>query len=199
MRALWMVPIIMLWAVVMTLPMSTRAVLGATLGVLVIAQTGIMLAVKPTLGPLSLVTTAFAYGLSGYGLVLFAHWRERDNRELFLHRHEHQRLVVELRAQYEPFSSSSRSATNSSPVCCTICVRRSRPCCSARISCARGRPCRPPCGSRCSTTSRAPRNASMRLRIASSSSVRSNAPPRSPHSRPCCSAGGRARGRACAA
>lgn len=100
-RALWMVPIIMLWAVVMTLPMGTRSALGATLGVLVIAQIGITEVVVPSLGARSLLATAFAYGLCGYGLVLFAHWRERDNRELFLHRHEHQRLVAELRAQYE--------------------------------------------------------------------------------------------------
>jgi signal transduction histidine kinase len=100
-RALWLVPIIMLWAVVMTLPLGRKATLAATLGVLAIAQTGIVLAVAPSLGAVSFVTTAFAYGLCGYGLVLFAHWRERDHRELFSHRHEHQELAAQLRAQYE--------------------------------------------------------------------------------------------------
>lgn len=100
-RALWLVPIIMLWAVVMTLPVADKAAVGATLGSLAIAQTGIALVVGPSMGTFALIASAVAYILCGYGLVLVIRWRERDNRELFLIRHEHQRLATELRAQYE--------------------------------------------------------------------------------------------------
>ena len=98
-RALWVVPILMLGAVVMMLPMSGKAVFQATLGLLVIAQTGIAVVVVPPPGALILGSTAFAYLLCGYGLVLLARWRERDNRELFAHRREREQLAEKLRAQ----------------------------------------------------------------------------------------------------
>ncbi len=98
-RALWVVPLLMLWAIVMTTPMGAKAALGATIGVLVIAQAG-MMCIVPGLNLIGAVATGVAYVLGGYGLVLFATWRERDNRDLFAARYEHQRLANELREQY---------------------------------------------------------------------------------------------------
>jgi signal transduction histidine kinase len=99
MRMLWMVPFLMLWAGVMTLPMSAKATVGATLGVLVIAQAGIAVVAMARLHALELGIIAFAYALCGFGLVTFARWRERDNRELFVQRREREQLAEKLGAQ----------------------------------------------------------------------------------------------------
>jgi signal transduction histidine kinase len=99
-RVLWLVPMMLLWATVMTLPMGPKAAVGATFGVLATAQWGIVAKV-PNLGLLGITLTLLAYFLTGYCLVLVAHWRERDSRELFSHRYEHQRLAMELRRQNE--------------------------------------------------------------------------------------------------
>ncbi len=98
-RSLWLTPIAMLWAVAMTLPLNARATAGASLGVLVIALVGIGALIAPRYGAPALVTTAIAYALCGSGLFLVARWREHEQRALYAHRRERDRLLAELRAQ----------------------------------------------------------------------------------------------------
>lgn len=98
MRALWLVPVMTLWAAVMTLPLSARAVVFATSGTLTIAQTGILFLV-PDIDLLTGLSTAFAFVFCGFGLVLFSRWRERDHRELFIHRRKTEQLAEKLSAQ----------------------------------------------------------------------------------------------------
>jgi signal transduction histidine kinase len=99
-RALWAIPGFCLWAVEMTLPMSPRAVVQATVGVCVITVLGII-ALVPQLDRGMIAAMVVAYAASGGGLVLFARWRERDHREVFLHRREAQLLAERLKAQNE--------------------------------------------------------------------------------------------------
>ena len=99
-RALWVVPTLCLWALEMTLPMSPQAVVQATIGVFVITITGIIVIV-PHLDGLMITAMILAYVASGYCLVLFARWRERDHREVFLHRREAQLLAEKLNTQNE--------------------------------------------------------------------------------------------------
>jgi signal transduction histidine kinase len=98
-RSLWLTPIAVLWAIAMTLPLNARATAGAALGVLAIATVGIGALIAPRYGAPALVTTAIAYAVCGAGLFLVARWRERDQRALYAHRHAHDRLLAELRAQ----------------------------------------------------------------------------------------------------
>ena len=100
-RSLWVVPITMLWVIALTLCLDVKSTIGTTLGVLVIAQAGIAALIAPRYGAPVVITTALAYLLCGGGLVLITRWREHDSRELFAHQHEHERLLTELRTQYE--------------------------------------------------------------------------------------------------
>jgi signal transduction histidine kinase len=99
-RWVWAAPLLALWACAMALPMGTRAVVSTTLGVLVITTSGFAMFVSGLDGPMIAVVTV-VYVVAGCFVVLFAKWREIDNREMFVQRREIQMLSDELRERNE--------------------------------------------------------------------------------------------------
>jgi signal transduction histidine kinase len=99
-RGVWAAPLLALWACAMALPMGTRAVASTTLGVMLIATAGFAMFVSGLDGPMIAVVTVI-YGVAGCFIILFAKWREVDNRETFVHRREIQMLSEELRERNE--------------------------------------------------------------------------------------------------
>jgi signal transduction histidine kinase len=99
-RGLWLIPLLTLWGCAMALPMSAKAVATMTLGVFVISTVGIAILV-PGLNAFAIATALFVFCAAGYGIVLFARWREIDGREGFVSRMENRILNEELRKRNE--------------------------------------------------------------------------------------------------
>lgn len=97
-RTLWVVPALCFWALQMTLPMSPRAVGQATAGTIAITVTGLIVIV-PHLDGLMIISMILAYAVSGYVVVWLARFRERDHREIFVHRREEKLLADRLQEQ----------------------------------------------------------------------------------------------------
>jgi len=106
-RGLWMIPLLTLWGCAMALPMSARAVVTMTLGVFVISTVGIAIYVQG-LTTFAIGTALFVFCAVGYGIVLFARWREIDGREAFVSRMENRILTEELRKRNESLVQVSK-------------------------------------------------------------------------------------------
>jgi signal transduction histidine kinase len=106
-RGLWMIPLLTLWGCAMALPMSAKAVATMTLGVFVISTTGIAVYVQG-LNAFEIGTALFVYCAAGYGILLFARWREIDGREAFVSRLENRILTEELRKRNETLVQANK-------------------------------------------------------------------------------------------
>lgn len=106
-RGLWMIPLLTLWGCAMALPMSAKAVVTMTLGVFLISTAGIAIFVQG-LNAFEIGTALFVFCAVGYGIVLFARWREIDGREAFVSRMENRMLNEELRKRNETLVQANK-------------------------------------------------------------------------------------------
>ncbi len=106
-RALWVVPCLALFAMVMALPMSTKSVIGATIGAFGISTGGVV-AILPRVGGELLAANIIVYVLAVYILAATARFREREWRASFVHRREVQLLTEKLRTQNESLTQLNK-------------------------------------------------------------------------------------------
>lgn len=106
-RGLWAVPLLSLWGCAMALPMTARSVAAATVGVCAITTSGVAQFVTG-LDAAMITGVIIAYGLSGLGIIMFARWREADNRRAFVHRRQSRLLEEELRRQNESLVQANK-------------------------------------------------------------------------------------------
>jgi two-component system sensor histidine kinase/response regulator len=106
-RALWIVPCLALFVLVMALPVSAWAVLWATTGAFAILAAGVA-TLLPRIGWELFAVNLAVYFIAIFAMTASARFREREWRVGFVHQRETRLLAERLRAQNESLAGLNR-------------------------------------------------------------------------------------------